>query len=255
MNLSPSTYPPDTRELALAYLLGIVLCSLGLSSSMFAGEPGAAACKIMLVLMLILTLYRGSGVLLLISTQLYLLFREPATLSQSYWWDAGIVSLSALGLVMFCLRFRVLLQLHDIDTLPEVRTLLRRTQVGTSIPSSGVSSGAVWRGPLIGALAGGMICVALAVLALVLVPADDRAPQLVGLLPSALRVIEVGCLLMTTVIIMIVFVHELEWRRMSAQAAVLFVKSTLTVWLFHDFRMVARRRLKLERRSSKVIDG
>jgi hypothetical protein len=240
-----------TRKLTFVYLIGIAVSGLALSSSLFTNEPAAPAYKLVLLLLLILTLSRGWSALLLVAVQSYLLLRDPNLAGDYGWWDTGLASFSILLLIILCERLRTLLRIQKIQRLAQVRELLTGAPLAEPLADPAERADPTMSKLLLSLVLGGGACVLAAFVALSMVPLERKAPLMVGLKPTALRAIELGCLLMTTYLIVRVFVGELQWRRLSPKPAALYLQTLVTSWLFHDVQLVAWRKIKLRNKALK----
>lgn len=160
----------------------------------------------------------GSLLALLLSSQRYLQVPEPARLKRL--------------LKQFSDRLPRWLSLSRSPTTPE------QTTFHASSPASDIL--------LIGMRA--MAAVIVATLLLELVPNNLRAPDDVGLIPTAQRTIKLSLGIAVAVILINTLFNSVAWRRVSPRAARLFLHSELTEWCGREIRTILRLEEKQKRR-------
>lgn len=74
------------------------------------------------------------------------------------------------------------------------------------------------------------------------------------LVPTGYRIIVLGLKLFCIALVSWIAVNELIWRNLSQKQAGVYLRSTFLVWIHRDFRMVLKRQMKLRRKKSRVSD-
>ncbi|MEO2013745.1 MAG: hypothetical protein ABGZ53_05185 [Fuerstiella sp.] len=249
---------PELQIMKAANLLMIIFCGWFFLTFLYTGAVLNLSLKFFFLAILVLTLRRWTGALLLALLQIHLFFLEPRALgfrgvaSELLWVVATVL------LVMAVSRFRTL---QEIDKHSTIRQLL--SSLTASAPrTDGRVSPALSRYSVAAMLVIGrsvlllVACVVLAFLLMSLVPVDTTFTGLntireFRLRPSGYRVIMSGLLLFSVFVLAWLVINEGVWRRLSTVQAGVYLRSVFLKWLHRDLRMVTKRRLKRRRRLAR----
>ena len=247
---------PELQIMKAVNLLLIAFCGWFFLTFLYTGIVLNLSLKFFFLAILVLTLRRWTGALLLALLQTHLYFLEPRgvsdPISEFVWVMATVV------LIMAVSRFRCL---QDIDQHSTVRRLLSEltsSSAHSHRPTSQTMSQSLTTAILtVGRCVLLLIaCVLLALLVMSLVPVDTTFTGLntireYRLRPSGYRVIMLGLLLFAVFVVAWLAINEGVWRRLSATQAGIYLRSVFLKWLHRDVRMVIKGRLRRRRRTAR----
>ena len=247
-----------SRWMLSMYAIATFAIGMLLASQLFAFEEAAFLFKAVFFGLLALTFWRWSGAIVLLGIQAYLFFCEPAELSEVELARLMSECILAVVLVMLISRLRSLMQLHQINGIHGlVGALMPRTpEIAAEVPTVGdqptgleVNASAIPPVQPVSHLAAlglmGLSASAAVVLAWGLyssIPIEPQSIRKVGLIPSALRTLHLSAVLAFIYILISLLLNEWSWRNKTRRQAVLYLRTTLSSWLYADFRAQHRRR-------------
>ncbi|HIF00215.1 MAG: hypothetical protein ABGZ23_01500 [Fuerstiella sp.] len=249
---------PDLQIMKAANLLLVMFCGWFFLTFLYTGAVLNLSLKFFFLAILVLTLRRWTGALLLALLQVHLFFLEPHVVSSRSIVGEFVWVMATVLLMMAVSRFRTL---QEIDKQSTVRRLLSSLTAGAAPMDGRVSptmsrySGAamvtVGRSVLLL-----VACSVLAYLLMSLVPVDTTFTGLntireFRLRPTGYRVIMSGLLLFSVFVLAWLVINEGVWRRLSPAQAGVYLRSVFLKWLHRDLRMVTKRRLKRRRRMAR----
>lgn len=199
-----------------------------------------ASFKFVIMALLLVLIGLTSAAPLLVVFQTLLFFRPS---HQTRWDDVPASCLFVvivMGLVMFLSRDRTLkwiVRQSVADLWKTVFTNRRSTISTTTFPMSQDSPGALVRLIMLQ-----VVCVVIAQCLLLMFPLRETDGQGVADVTMVLATIRFPLMIL---VVVVVIMSELAWRRITTQPASVYLRSTLMTLLYHDLRMVVRRRRKL----------
>ncbi len=246
---------PELQFMKAANLLVIMFCGWFFLTFLYTGAVLNLSLKFFFLAILVLTLRRWTGALLLALLQIHLFFLEPRTLGFRSIAAEFLWVMATVLLVMAVSRFRTL---QEIDEHSTIRRLLSSLTAGPAGMNGRVSP-ASFRHSVAAMFTIGrsvlllIACSALAFFLMSFVPMDTTFTGLntireFRLRPSGYRVLMSGLLLFSVFLLAWLIINEGVWRRLSAAQAGVYVRSVFLKWLHRDLRMVTKRRLKRRRR-------
>lgn len=247
--MDTTTRTSDSLPLMLTYVVIMAFSGMFFLFTVLSWTNAGILQQIMFTLVLVLTLYRWTGAVVLFWIQASLFFVEPATPGAVS--GMGIVILSAaMVILLLCInRFRAIAAIHH----HAVHALLEFLSVSRSAPNSGESGQSLSSLPrqILPGMVRVFLSVGAAALLLAMIPEKPDAPAVAALQPWGLRAIQVGLVITCLAVAIATPVGILMWRRISAPQAATYLRSVALQGIHRDLRMVVRRRLKLRRRIQK----
>lgn len=268
---------PSPNRLTLTvlafYWSAIAVVVFQLSASLFVTEPAfALPLNAIVVALVVFTIWRWPGALILLGLQAYLLFFESAQrVDASAGNLAWIVGLALLLIVLVC-RVRMLMERFEIrgiqglyqayqhSTESEIVARnkdlqLPNTLTNRTIQENGASD---WEGKelakgaqmILLSICGVGFAVAIALLGWWMVPLGPRAVTIreLRLTPNAVRAIQLAFLFAVPYLVVRVFIGEWLWRRISPAEAQVYLRSQFTSWIGPDTRFRVRTRARVLRK-------
>lgn len=247
------------RFWSLAYFVLTVALGGLFVWTLFPGIEIRTSLLLIFLALLVLTLKRWTGALLLAIVQLHLFYFDPRDRlslmsTGSFFWV-----FFAVVLVLAVSRYRTL-QDHDRQsvgkTFGHLWRFLRR-------PDAAVAQNLM--GNLIQVsiqlVKASVIIAFSAYVAWYLLASEPLNPRANGftireyrLIPSGYRVIMLGLKIFSIVLVSWIAVNEIVWRSLSPKQAGVYLRSTFLNWIHRDFRMVVKRRLKSRRKNTRGIE-
>lgn len=201
--------------------------------------------KLVMIALLLVLIGRTTAAPLLIVFQTVLFFRpaHPDRLVDAP--GSCLFVIIVMGLLLFLSRDRTLkwiVRQSVVDLWKVAFTDSRPTSI-SSFPVRQEPPGAFMR-----QMGLQVICVVIAQLLLWKFPLRetelDASGEMVSQVTSTLATISFPLIMLVAVVVLM---SELAWRRMTAQQASLYLRSTLMSLVYSDLRLVVRRQLKLQR--------
>ena len=96
-----------------------------------------------------------------------------------------------------------------------------------------------------------IVSVLIASITMKLIPVDPTAEETTGLLIGALRVITMGLVLLSVVVVANLLQSSFAWRKMTSSEAKLYVRSVFTRWNQREVGMIIRRQILNRQRRRK----
>ena len=205
-----------------------------------------ASFRLVIIASLLVLIGLTSAAPLLVVFQVLLFFRQSRATRWADVPDSCLFVVIVMGLVMFLSRDRTLkwiVRQSVTDLWKTVFTSRRSTISTTTFPMSEDSPGS-WAGLLMLQVVSVMIAQCL----LLMFPLREADGQDVAYLKTLLATIRFPIIIL---VMIVVAMSELAWRRITAKQASVYLRSTSMTLLYHDLRMVVRRR-KLRPRKSNV---
>lgn len=239
-------------------LLLIMFCGWFFLTFLYTGAVLNLSLKFFFLAILVLTLRRWTGALLLALLQIHLFFLEPHVVDSDGAAGEFVWVMATVLLIMAVSRFRTL---QEKDQHSSVRLLLSSLATSaantTDRDSSAMSrhSGTAIM-PLGRSVLLLVACSLVALDLMSLVPPDRTITGLstvseFRLRPSGYRVIMSGLLLFSAYVLGWIFINEGVWRRLLPTQASIYLRSVLLKWLHRDLRMLTKRRLTMRRRTAR----
>ncbi|MCA9085519.1 MAG: hypothetical protein KDA81_15775 [Planctomycetaceae bacterium] len=248
------------------YMLVIVIGGI-LASVLFAGSEFSSSLKLIFLALLVLTLKRWTGALLLAMVQVHLFLSEPRLTGVFSGLTNVVPVVLLMTLIMAVSRFRTLTSLSETSIPAMVLAILRGTSgsappgmplanTGPSARNTGIFDTGIRQVLLALLLFCGCFLAARAVLFLV-----PEGTTLTGLntiaeyrlRPGGYRLLVLGLLLFAGYLLTWLLINEGFWRRLSKGQAGIYLRSTMTHWLSPDLRSIILRRLRAKRRKSVTV--
>lgn len=231
--------PTDALSATLHSLLRLVVVIVLVGALLIPEVELNASFKLVIIALLLILIGFTSAAPLLVVFQTLLFFRhsEPAG-----WADVPPSCLFVtivMGLVMFLSRDRTLkwiVRQSVTDLWKTVFTRRRSAISTTTFPISQDSPGSLVRLIMLQ-----VVCVAIAQCLLLMFPLREADGQAVTYVTKLLATIWLPLIIL---IVAVVVMSELAWRRITVQQASVYLRSTLMTLLHSDLRMVVRRRRK-----------
>jgi hypothetical protein len=249
---------PKLQIMKAANLLLIMFCGWFFLTFLYTGAVLNLSLKFFFLAILVLTLRRWTGALLLALLQIHLFFLEPRVVDSGSAAGEFVWVMSTVLLVMAVSRFRTLQEKDQQSTVRRLLSSLTTSAANTNERNSSIMSrhsGAaimtVGRSVL--------LLVACSLVALDLMSFVPAGKTITGLntvsefrlRPSGYRVIMSGLVLFSAFLLGWVFINEGVWRRLSPSQASIYLRSVLFKWLHRDLRMLTKRRLMLHRQTAR----
>ena len=251
--------PRDAALQTMSRLLQLAIIGLLIGALLFQGVELPITVKALFVVLLLLLVGRTSAMPLLVAFQIVLFFREIKSTSPANGLGSSLFVVIVLGLLMFLSRDQTLKRF----TRRSVSDLARSVFSGGSDFSAAAlpEQRDSWTSPANGSPPShsSLVQNGVALMCYVLVaqlwltafplPGDvqrgqqsyTEAKQALASAPSLV------VLILTTVILM----SWLSWRRLTAEQASLYARSTLVTLLYSDLRLIVRHRIHFRRRKRK----
>lgn len=249
---------PELQIMKAANLLLIMFCGWFFLTFLYTGAVLNLSLKFFFLAILVLTLRRWTGALLLALLQVHLFFLEPRVADFGGAIGEFVWVMTTVLLIMAVSRFRTLQEKDEHST---VRRLLSSVISGgtnaheydASVIRRHTAAAVVTSGRSALLLVG---CCLVALNLMSLVPADRTITGLntvseFRLRPSGYRIIMSGLLLYSVFVVSWLFINEGVWRRLSSSQAGIYLRSVLLRWMHRDLRMLTKRRLKQRRRTAR----
>ena len=253
-----ATVIPELQIMKAGNLLLIMFCGWFFLTFLYTGAVLNLSLKFFFLAILVLTLRRWTGALLLALLQIHLFFLEPRVVNSDGAAGEFVWVMATVLLIMAVSRFRTL---QEKDQHSSVRHLLsslttsaaNTTERDSSAMSrhSGTAMMTIGRSVLL------LVACSLVALNLMSVVPPDRTITGLStvsefrLRPSGYRVMMSGLLLFSAYVLGWVFINEGVWRRLSPSQASIYLRCVLLKWLHRDLRMLTKRRLTMRRRTAR----
>lgn len=248
---TPAVPPPGSHKTTNALsatlnsLLRLVVVIVLIGALLIPEVELNASFKLVIIACLLVLIGLTSAAPLLVVFQALLFFRHP---HQTRWADVPASCLFVVivtGLVMFLSRDRTLkwiVRQSVTDLWKTVFTNRRSTISTTTFPMSQDSPGSLVRLLMLQ-----VVCVVIAQCLLLMFPLREADGQAVTYVTKLLATIRFPFIIL---VVVVVVMSELAWRRITVQQASVYLRSTLMTLLYHDLRMVVLRRRKLPHRKA-----
>ncbi|MDG1893930.1 MAG: hypothetical protein P8J37_03380 [Fuerstiella sp.] len=249
---------PEVQVMKAANLLLIMFCGWFFLTFLYSGAVLNLSLKFFFLAILVLTLRRWTGALLMALLQIHLFFLEPRVVGSGGAGGEVVWVVATVLLIMAVSRFRTLQEKDEHSTVRRLLSSLNARTVNThERDASALSRHSFAAFVTVGRPV--LLLIACAVLALdlmSLVPPDRTITGLntireFRLRPSGYRVIMSGLLLFSAFILGWLVINEVVWRRLSPSQAGIYLRSVSVKWLHRDLRMLTKRRLKMRRRTAR----
>lgn len=204
-----------------------------------------ASFKLVIIALLLVLIGLTSAAPLLVVFQALLFFRPS---HQARWADGPescLFVVIVMGLVMFLSRDRTLkwiVRQPVTDLWKTVFTHRRSAISTTTFPMSQDSPGALVRLILLQ-----VVCVVIAQGLLLMFPLQEADGQAITDMTTMLATIRFPLIIL---VVVVVVMSELAWRRITEQQASVYVRSTLMTLLYPDLRMIVLRQRKHRHRKT-----
>lgn len=241
-----------TNSVNSFYYWCTIVTAFLLTGWLFGNEP--IVVQILFLLMAVLTRWRFAGVVLLLGVQIYLIFA-----SSSLPWrvvpilDNSLTAILLLLTVAFADRFRTARQCQreassrfvgNRTPLPDARQHVVEAAASRSRRI----------GQVIGLVVAAIVCVGLARLILMLLPADLNMAGRLRIRPGELRAIQFAALMLAVFAVGWFAINELLiWRRLDRSQAKLYLRSTRLQWLSPDLRRIAAARQRQMKKTGRKL--
>ena len=208
------------------------------------------------VVLLLWLIGRTSATPLLLAFQLVLFFREPHRPATGDGLASGVFVVIVLGLLMFLGRDQALKRLVSRRVSDLIRSLMAwRDGTPSGMPSEPpLSPTSPEHQPppsVVRHVASLVACVLVAQLLLIAFPFPggvERGPQS---LDEAIQLLSPVPSLLVVVIATVILMSALAWRRLTAEQASMYLRSTLVDLHYPDIRMIVRQRIKFQKRRTR----
>lgn len=238
----------ETLWILAFYVGGVLVATWLLASVLFSGALYQTSFTLVALILAPISVWRGGGLLLLPTIQIYLVLREPPQVLST---DFNVTCLAAfltLLLLAFVYRLQTLLACHQLTTISSWIQQVRLRRISSTLTAP-ISKPIFWQ--FAGIVLGLTASMLMTVLIFTWVPRQSSSLRYVGLQPTGLRVIQIAFILAATYLLVHFFVGQLSWRRMSQPQARIFLRAALLGWLRNDFRGMTRGAIRLRRRNEK----
>lgn len=245
--------PPSSTVTAVPLMTAAVLSAWTLSQS-FPPEVPLAGLLMMLMVGTMLLLHSPLTAALLFLSQLVFAVTERGSLDATVTFYDQIIAGSLLLMLMSLQRYLQRPQPVAVRrTLEQVSSRLRLPRWLRLAPAAptGSDPACLDQHAVRETMALGVRVTAAVVLAAWLltgVPIDLRAPDDVGLIPTAQRTIRLTITIALVTVVANTLFNGLAWRRLTPKAARLFHQATLTDWCGRELRTILRLQEKKKRR-------
>lgn len=251
----PPGLPSQTRWTLTIYTLAALATTWLLAVLLFSGDVYQTSLTLALVLIVAVAIWRGGGLVILASVQIYLMLREPPQVLATSVTLTGLVAFLVIILLALVYRLKTLLESHQMTSISSwIRQVRAQPTVAADQPAATAtqtefSTSLAWQ--MLGTAAGVTLSILVGLLVFSYVPRDNQALRDVGLQPTGLRVIQIAFVITATYFIVQFFVEQWTWRRMGPPQAQIFLRSSLVGWLMRDFRGISRGTMRAHRRQAK----
>ena len=249
---------PALQIMKAASLVLIMFCGWFFLTFLYTGAVLNLSLKFFFLAILVLTLRRWTGALLLALLQIHLFFLEPRVVDSDGAAGEFVWVMATVLLVMAVSRFRTLQEKDEHSTVRRLLSSLSTRAANTNEHDSSAMP-RHFRSAILTLGRSVLLLVACSLVALdvmSLVPPDRTITGLntvreFRLRPSGYRVIMSGLLLFSAFVLGWLVINEGVWRRLSPSQAGIYLRSVFLKWLHRDLRMLTKRRLKLRRRTAR----
>jgi hypothetical protein len=248
---TPAAPPPGSHKTTNALsatwnsLLRLVVVIILIGALLIPEVELNASLKLVIIAVLLVLIGFTSAAPLLVVFQALLFFRPS---HQARWADVPescLFVVIVMGLVMFLSRDRTLKWIVSQSVTDLWKTVFtnRRSAISTTtFPMSQDSPGSLVR-----LITLQVVCVVIAQCLLLMFPLREADGQAVTYVSKLLATIRFPLIIL---VVVVVIMSELAWRRITAQQASVYLRSTLMTLLYPDLRMVVLRRRKLRPRKT-----
>lgn len=253
MNDAAPARRPNPYQAIVTYFAVLLLAALLLMPLLFNGLMFESQLKLGFLLLVALVWWRINSIVFLLTIQVVLLVVEPASTGFNFMGHLLIPLLTVL-LVASIDRFR--LCRRWVKKRPAEKKIWRRLlprlpqlNADGSREFPGLDPRLGWPLARLGLI--GLIATLIAAIVLLIVPLNERANRVVGLLPNELRMIVLCFVLLVTYLVASVVIGIWIWRKLTPAQSRVYLRGVVANWLEMDIRSVVRRREKLVRKQAK----
>lgn len=241
--------PGDSPAISLVLQFSVFLIVGALL--LLLAPDGPWSIRLLLIALVFVTLKRWAGVLVLMLVQGDLLLREGRSIPPMNQFVGPLFVTIVIGVLMFVARNRRrLLEAAGGPLFSQIKSLLPRAELDTSVPSSG-DSGAMAVRLMSSAVRGMVMIVGCVTLARVILAQLPRNRELTGTLREFVNLdpsMAAAAVLIVSLIAVWVVVSEISWRQMTQAQARMYLRSTFMRMHYRDLRLVVKRRFKLRQK-------
>lgn len=245
-----SRQPADESSPAFFYLITMAAGATA-TAMMFTRGAGSFLLFLMVTLGALVILRRWTVGLVLLLIQAALLVGQPRIeMKQASLWD---LILAAAAITLLAAASRFLMVAPELSPVADLSAATRRLMprklrgAGSSLVRHAGHYGVAERLTLIFRV---VLAVGGAAFLLRSIPVNPFALDEAWLIPSGLRLISLGVLLLAIFLVTDLLLDVVTWRRISPREARLFLRSVLTSWCDRELRAIFRHGLK-QRRSRR----
>ncbi len=243
----------DARIWQSFYLIVVVALGLLFLSTLYDGDHITASLKLIFLAVLVLTLKRWTGALLLGLVQVNLFYLESRDIVPRFEVADTLWVLVTVFLLVAVSRFRTLQEQDQQSTIFTVRLLLAGIAKNNRVIVDLVATNLMAFARSLLRVAVVIVLSAIAARVIMwLVPfhapgSGFSTAREFAIRPSGYRAIMVGLLLFLLFLPTWLFVNEVVWRSLSKSQAGIYLRSTFLKWNHRELRMIIRKRIKVRR--------
>ncbi|MEQ9408137.1 MAG: hypothetical protein RIK87_10450 [Fuerstiella sp.] len=252
-------FSPRPRVWQFCYLLIAAFVAAAFVLTVYAGDNINASLKLIFLAVMVLTLKRWTGALLLGMIQVQLFYLETPSAGSGPELTNVLWVLLTVTLLMAVSRYRTLQDLDQRPVLPALRRFLRTVSAGESTDTETSVSGNV-RAVLMNCVRTLLVataCAAMAIVLMRLVPLTDMREfnpiREFRLKPTGYRTLMSGLLLFLLWLPVWLVVNEVMWRKLLPSQADVYLRSVFLKWIHRDLRMTVLKRVKMRRAEVRGI--
>lgn len=268
-DIARNSDPRNTAAQTIRSLLQLAVVGLLIGVLLFQNVNLPVSVVGLFVVLLLWLIGRTSAMPLLVAFQLVLFFRKPHRLATADGFGSGVFVVIVLGLLMFLGRDQTLKRLVRRRVSDLVRSLFgsgAEASVVADAASAGADAGSIRhdetrRSPtspehqpstsFIRHIASLVACVLVAQFLLIAIPIPGGVERGSQSLDEAIQLLSPVPSLLVVVIATVSLMSALAWRRLTAEQASMYLRSTLVNLHYPDLRMIVRQRIKFRRHRTR----